>query len=58
MKTIINTALVLSLLIVLLFFMRRETEVLNGKIRKLNGAGGNTIEMVNQGKPSTNQFIE
>ena len=57
MKTIINTALVASLLIALLFFMRRETEVLNGKIMKLNGEEGNTIEMVNQGRPAGNQFI-
>jgi hypothetical protein len=58
MKTIINTALVVILLIGLLFFMRRETEVLNGKIMKRNGAAGNTVEMLNQGTTSPNRFIE
>ena len=58
MKTIINTALVASLLIALLFFMRRETEVLNGKIMKLNGEEGITIEMVNQGTAAANQLVQ
>jgi len=58
MKTIINTALVASLLIALLFFMRRETEVLNGKIMKLNGEEGSTIEMVNQGTAAANQLVQ
>ena len=58
MKTIINTALVVSLLIALLFFMRRETEALNGKILKLNGVEKNSIEMVERDVSSANQFIE
>ena len=58
MKTIINTALVVSILIALLFFMRRETEALNGKIMKLNGGEGNYIEMVERDVSSANQFIE
>ena len=57
MKTIINTALVASFLVALLFFVQRETEVLKGKIRKLNGVEGNTIEMVTQGRSEANQFI-
>jgi hypothetical protein len=58
MKTIINTALVISILIALLFFMRRETEALNGKIMELNGEEENYIEMVESNLPSANQFIE
>ena len=58
MKTIINTALVVSILIALLLFMRRETEALNGKIMKLNGGEGNAIEMVERDVSSGSRFIE
>ena len=54
---IINTALVASLLVTLPFFIKREAECLNGKIMKINGEGGNTIEMVNQGTPAANQLV-
>jgi hypothetical protein len=38
--------------------MRRETEALNGKILKLNDVGKISIEMVERGVSSENQFIE
>ena len=58
MKTIINTAIIVSFLLILLFIMRRETEALNGKIMKLNGVEGNSIEMVERDVSSANQLIE
>ena len=58
MKTIINTALIVTLLLTLLFIMRRETEALNGKIMKLNSRGENYIEMVEANVSSANRFIE
>jgi hypothetical protein len=38
--------------------MIRETEALNGKIMKLNGGEGNSIELVEGNVPSANHFIE
>ena len=58
MKTIVNTAIIVSILLTLLFIMRRETEALNGKILKHNGGGEHSIEMVERDVSSANQFIE
>ena len=58
MKTIINTAIIASILLTLLFIMRRETAALNSKILELNGGEGNAIEMVERDVSSANQFIE
>ena len=58
MKTIINTALIVGVLLSLLFIMKKETEALNGKILKLNDVGKNSVEVVERGVSSENQFIE
>ena len=58
MKTIINTAIIVSILLTLLFIMRRETEALNGKIMQLNGGEKNSIETVNSNASSAHQSIQ
>jgi len=58
MKTIISTAIVASILLALLLIVREESEALNGKIMKLNGLEGNSIEVVNHNASSGNQFLQ
>ena len=58
MKTIISTAIVASILLALLLIMKGENEALNGKIMKLNGLEGNSIEVVNHDASSGNQFMQ
>jgi len=58
MKTIISTAIVASILLALLLIVRGEHEALNGKIMKLNGLEGTTIEMVNHNASPGNQFMQ
>ena len=58
MKTIINTAILVSILLTLLFIMRRETEALNGKIMKLHGKEKNAIEVVNPDASSAHPLTQ
>jgi len=58
MKTIISTAVVASILVALLLIMKGENEALNGKIMKLHGLEGTTIEVVNHNASSENQFMQ
>ena len=58
MKTIINTAIIVSILLTLLFIMKRETEALNVKIMNLKDAGGNSIETVDRNEASAHQLTQ
>ena len=58
MKTIINTTIIVSILLTLLFIMIRETEALNGKIMKLKGEEKNSIETVDRNVSSAHQLIQ